>query len=76
MVEERQVSHTEFQIIYVYDLPSRIRNVTPHSEVWAVHSDFLPKCTELEVEKKRAILQYRAVSYITPVINSVKIIWL
>lgn len=27
-------------------------------------------------EKIKAILQYRAVSYITPVINSVKIIWL
>lgn len=43
--EKKKGSHVEFQIIYADILLSRRENVTLHSKVWTVHSDFFPKNT-------------------------------
>ena len=44
MEEKRQVSHVEqFQINYLYTLPSRRWSVTMNIEVWALHSDLFQR---------------------------------
>ena len=41
---ERQISHVEeFKIMSIATLPSRRWTITPTPQMWAIHSDFLPR---------------------------------
>lgn len=57
MVESRQVSHAEFQVLYDSLQPHKGGAQLPIAYMWATHSDFLPESTEWKGEPKGFTLQ-------------------